>query len=184
MPLPIGTKLGPYEVLAGLGAGGMGEVYRAVDTRLRRTVAIKLLRDASADIAQKQRFLQEARAASALSHPNIIVVYDIARHEGIDFLVMEYVPGQTLKNLIPKDGMPLETIVQWGTQVSSALAAAHAADIVHRDIKPANVMVTPDERVKVLDFGIAKMTSRVAGNSLDETVTAIHLTAPGAVVGT
>ena len=162
----------------------MGEVYRATDTRLHRTVAIKLLlRDRDASPAAKRRFLQEARAASALNHPNIVVLHDIANHEGLDFLVMEHVPGQTLKDLIAEDGMPFESVVQLGAQVASALAAAHAAGIVHRDIKPANIMVTPDQQAKVLDFGVAKIASPVADPDA-ETRTFLEGTIPGLAVGT
>ena len=163
----------------------MGEVFRAVDTRLRRTVAIKLLSgDRLADEAQRRRFLQEARAASALSHPNIVVLYDIAAHDGTDFLVMEYVTGQTLKSLIPPAGMPFETVVSIGMQTASALAAAHSAGIVHRDIKPANLMVTPEQTVKVLDFGVAKVSPLVAASAEGETETVLEFTKPGVVVGT
>src|SRR5215471_13956777 len=186
MTLSSGDRLGPYEIAAPLGAGGMGEVYRALDTRLHRTVAIKLLSgDRMADPVQRRRFLQEARAASALNHPNIVVIYDISSHEGIDFLVMEFVAGQTLKALIPENGLPLENITSIGAQIASALAAAHAAGIVHRDIKPANIMITPDQRVKVLDFGVAKMNALAAAANPDgETATFVDNTVPGVVVGT
>src|SRR5215469_14722889 len=145
MTLSPGDRLGPYEIAAPLGVGGMGEVYRALDTRLHRTVAIKLLSsDRMADPVQQRRFLQEARAASALNHPNIVVLYDISNYEGLDFLVMEHIAGQTLKTLIAEQGLPLESVVAIGAQITAALAAAHIAGIVHRDIKPANIMVTPD----------------------------------------
>jgi TolB-like protein/tetratricopeptide (TPR) repeat protein len=163
----------------------MGEVFRALDTRLRRTVAIKFLHGGEmADAAHRRRFLLEAQAASALNHPNIVVIHDISNQDGIDFLVMEYVPGQTLKDLIPAEGMPFDSVAHLGAQIASALAAAHAAGIVHRDIKPANIMVTPDERVKVLDFGIAKMTPPVVGDPRGETQGAAPETIPGMVVGT
>ena len=181
--LRAGAQVGPYKLEARIGAGGMGEVFRAVDTRLRRTVAIKLLPGSEmADPAHRRRFLQEARAASALNHPNIVVIHDISNQDGIDFLVMEHVSGQTLKDLIPAEGMPFDRVAHLGSQIASALAAAHAAGIVHRDIKPANIMVTPDQQVKVLDFGIAKMTPQVAGDPEGETRTAV--TIPGMVVGT
>jgi eukaryotic-like serine/threonine-protein kinase len=136
-----GKRLGPYELQHLLAAGGMGEVYRALDTRLGRTVAIKVLApELAANLALKRRFLREARAASALNHPNFATLYDIFSHEGADFLVM-YVAGRT--------GL--------GSQVASALGAAPAAGVVHRDIKPANILVTPEQLVKVVDFGIAKL---------------------------
>jgi len=185
MALSAGTRLGPYEIVERLGAGGMGEVFRALDTRLHRTVAIKLLLDARMeDPAKRRRFLQEARAASALNHPNIVVLYDISNHEGIDFLVMEYVSGQTLKSLIPAEGMPPGAVASMGAQIASALATAHAAGIVHRDIKPANIMVTPDQQVKVLDFGVAKVTALAPSNPDGETETAMEHTLPGVAVGT
>src|SRR5689334_6001170 len=144
MSLSAGHTLGPYEILAPIGAGGMGEVYKARDTRLHRIVAIKILpHDKLADPDRKQRFLQEARAASALMHPNIVVVHDISSDHQIDFLVMEYVPGKTLKQRIKEGALAAAEVVRYGTQMASALAAAHAAGIVHRDVKPANIMVTP-----------------------------------------
>jgi serine/threonine protein kinase/tetratricopeptide (TPR) repeat protein len=180
-----GALVGPYKLEARIGAGGMGEVFRAVDTRLQRTVAIKFLRGSEmADPAHRRRFLQEARASSALNHPNIVVIHDISGRDGIDFLVMEHVPGQTLKDLIPAEGMPFDSVAHLGSQIASALAAAHAAGIVHRDIKPANIMVTPDQQVKVLDFGIAKVTPQVAGDPDGETRTLVEGTTPGMVMGT
>jgi serine/threonine protein kinase len=152
MSLSAGYRLGPYEILAPIGAGGMGEVYKARDTRLHRTVAIKILpHDKLADADRKRRFLQEARAASALTHPNIVVLYDISNHKGMDFLVMEYVPGKTLKERIHAGALPASEVVRYGTQMASAVAAAHTAGIVHRDIKPANIMVTPESQIKVLE---------------------------------
>src|SRR5579862_10024644 len=143
MPLTPGSRLGPYEILAPLGKGGMGEVYRANDTRLHRTVAIKILpHDKVADPERKKRFLQEARAASALNHPNIVTLYDIASDAGVDYLVMECVPGSALDKVIPPKGLPLADALNYAHQIASGLAAAHAAGIVHRDMKPANVMVT------------------------------------------
>jgi len=153
--LSRGTRLGAYEIDDALGAGGMGTVYRARDTRLHRTVALKLL--SSEHMADsKARVLAEARAASALNHPNIVTLYDIASDRGIEFLVLECVPGKTLKELITAKGLPLETAITIAAQIANALAAAHAVGIVHRDIKPANVIVAAEFRVKVLDFGLAK----------------------------
>jgi eukaryotic-like serine/threonine-protein kinase len=180
--LHAGAQIGPYKLEAPIGAGGMGQVFRALDTRLRRTVAIKFLlgRDI-ADPAHRRRFLQEARAASALNHPNIVVIYDIAQQDGVDFLTMEHISGQTLKDAIPAGGMQLDVVSQLGSQVASALAAAHAAGIVHRDIKPANIMVTPDQQAKVLDFGLAKVALY---DAQEGTQTAVEVTTPGTVMGT
>jgi TolB-like protein/Flp pilus assembly protein TadD len=180
MPVSVGDKFGSYEILAPLGAGGMGEVYKARDTRLGRTVALKLLPpELAADPVSRRRLLQEAQAASSLNHPNIVVLYDISSHEGRDFLVMEYVAGRTLKDLIPPGGLPFDQLAGLGSQVALALGAAHAAGIVHRDIKPANIIVTlhgqSDRQAKVLDFGIARICQ-------DDTVT--NLTDAGQVVGT
>src|ERR1051326_6897767 len=136
MSLAPGTRLGPYEVVARLGTGGMGEVFRASDTRLRRTVALKILPpDKAAHSDRRQRFLHEARATSALNHPNIVTLYDIAADQGVDFLVMEFVEGRTLKDAIPQSGLPFDLLLQYATQICSALAAAHTAGIIHRDVK-------------------------------------------------
>lgn len=171
-----GHELGPYKIEAIIGSGGMGEVYRATDTRLGRTVAIKLLLcELTTDPVYRNRLLQEARAVSALNHPNIVVLYDISCHAGTDFLVMEYVAGRSLKELIPTGGLALEQVVNLGIQAASALGAAHAAGIVHRDVKPANFLVTTQQTLKVLDFGIAK---------LPYSETATDLTGTGQIMGT
>ena len=164
----------------------MGEVYRARDTRLNRTVAIKILpHDQVADRDRERRFLQEARAASALNDPHIVTLHDIVHETGIDFLVMEYVAGKSLDRLISAKGLPLLEALGYGQQLASALAAAHAAGIVHRDIKPANVIVTPEGQVKVLDFGLAKLVQRDLGDPGAETQTRTTLlTEPGMVMGT
>jgi len=162
-----GTRLGVYEIDEALGAGGMGMVYRALDTRLHRTVALKVFAAGQMlDSGWKRRFLQEARAASALNHPNIVTLYDIASDRGIDFLVLECVSGKTLKEQIAAKGLPLGDAITLAAQIANALAAAHAAGIVHRDIKPANVIVTPELRAKVLDFGLATLqpSSRIAAH--------------------
>jgi serine/threonine protein kinase len=184
MALSAGDKLGPYQIEAALGAGGMGEVYRAQDTRLHRTVAIKILpHDKLADEDRRRRFLQEARAASALNHPNIVVLHDISSDAGVDFIVMEYVRGTTLKDRIQSGALPFEDVSRCGSQIAGALAAAHAAGIVHRDIKPANIMITPEGQIKVLDFGLAKLTQVAGADSQAETRTMLETT-PGVIAGT
>src|SRR4029077_1780560 len=152
--------LGQYKILDRIGAGGMGEVYRARDTRLGRTVAIKVLaQDVANDPARRDRFLREARAAAALSHPNIAALYEIGEDQGQLFLAFEFVPGAPLSPVI--GGRPLNTrrAVDFAIQIADALADAHAAGIVHRDIKPGNVIITPKDKAKVLDFGLATWTA-------------------------
>src|SRR2546422_6591582 len=181
----IGSLLGPYKIEAPIGAGGMGEVFRAHDTRLRRTVAIKVLpRERVADPERKRRFMQEARAASALNHPNIVTLHDIASDRGTDYLVMEYVPGKSLDKQITPKGLPLAEALGYAMQIAGALAAAHAAGIVHRDIKPANVIVTAECHVKVLDFGLAKLAERSPGPEGETVTEPAALTETGAVMGT
>jgi serine/threonine protein kinase len=189
MSLAAGTRLGPYEILSPIGAGGMGEVYRARDTRLGREVAIKVLpADRLADEARRARFVQEARAASALNHPNIVTIYEIESAEGSDFIVMELVPGKTLDALIPRQGMRLGELLRIAIPLADALAAAHAAGIVHRDLKPANVMVTPQGVAKILDFGLAKLIEAdedAGDDSMALTLDArAQLSRPGTVAGT
>src|ERR1700737_2373926 len=154
MPLSAGTRLGPYEILAPLGAGGMGEVYRARDTKLDREVAIKVLPAALAqDPERLARFEREAKVLASLNHPNIAQIYGIEESNGVRALVMELVPGQTLKG-----PLPLETALNYAKQIAEALEAAHEKGITHRDLKPANIMITPAGVVKVLDFGLAAVT--------------------------
>jgi len=190
MPLAPGSTLGPYEILASLGAGGMGEVYRARDPRLPREVAIKVLpAERVRDENRRRRFVQEARAASALNHPNIVTIHEIDSVDGIDFIVMELVVGKTLDQLIPRQGMPLGEILRLAIPIADALARAHGAGIVHRDIKPANVAVSVDGTVKVLDFGLAKLLQGDGPEGDPEAVasespTATALSRPGAVAGT
>jgi len=164
MPLTAGTRLGPYEIQAAIGAGGMGEVYRARDTRLGRTVAIKVLpAGAAASAERRRRFEQEARAVSALNHPHICVLFDIGCDGDTDFLVMEYLDGHSLGDLLARKGrMPVEQALAYGTEMAEALAAAHRAGTVHRDFKPDNVMITKSG-VKLLDFGLARLTEPATG---------------------
>ena len=156
MTLLPGTQLGPYKITALLGAGGMGEVYRARDTRLERTVTIKILpKEMSVDPAMKQRFEREAKIISSLNHPHICTLHDIGSQDGVDYLVMEYVEGETLAKRLEKGPLPLEQAPKYGTQIADALDKAHRTGIVHRDLKPGNIMLTTTG-AKLLDFGLAK----------------------------
>ncbi len=180
----IGRELGSYQVVSLLGAGGMGVVYKARDTRLNRFVAIKVLpADRVSDPERKRRFIQEARAASALNHPNIITIYDIGSKGGIDFVVMEYVGGKTLDQRIPRKGMRLNEVLKLAIQMADALANAHSSGIIHRDLKPTNVMVTDHGSVKVLDFGLAKLTE-VTERSESGAQTLQSQTEEGMIIGT
>ena len=184
----LGQSLGHYRIEAKLGEGGMGVVYRAFDTHLDRSVAIKILRaDAITSPERKRRFLQEAKAASALNHPNIIHIYDISSSDGTDFIAMEFVLGKTLDQLIGRNGLPLRDTLNYSIQIADALARAHSAGIVHRDLKPANIIVAEDGRVKLVDFGLAKLTEpAVDSDGATATMAAPeHLqTEEGAIVGT
>ena len=184
----IGRTIAHYTVLEKLGEGGMGVVYKARDTHLDRFVALKVLpADKVADPERKRRFVQEAKSASALNHPNIITIHDISEADGTVFIVMEYVAGKALADLIPRHGMRLGEALKHAIPIADALAAAHAAGIVHRDFKPGNVMVGADGRVKVVDFGLAKLADTGEAVSEDD-VTAVAgdrpRTAEGLVVGT
>ena len=152
----VGQTIGHFEILEKLGEGGMGVVWKARDTRLDRFVAVKLLPAGKiADPERKRRFVQEAKAASALNHANIVTIYEIDQSGGDDFIAMEFVRGKTLDQLIPRKGLRLNEALKYAIQIADALSAAHAAGIVHRDLKPGNVMVTDSGNVKVLDFGLA-----------------------------
>ncbi len=154
MPLAAGDKLGPYEILTPIGAGGMGEVYKGRDTRLNRTIAIKILKAGA-----RQRFEREVRAISALNHSHICHLHDIGTQDGMDFLVMEYLDGDTVERRLKKGPLPIKQALTHGIEIASALAAAHQAGIVHRDLKPANIILAK-EGAKLLDFGLAKPVIR------------------------
>jgi len=179
----VGRNLSHYRITAALGAGGMGEVYRATDTKLGREVALKVLpAEMARDPQRLARFQREARVVAALNHPHIVTIFSVEEADSVNFLTMELVEGQSLDRLIPPNGLPVERIVTIAGALAGALAAAHDKGIVHRDLKPANVMVTSEGRVKVLDFGLAK---EAQGDSLaDETMTSAGRTQPGIVMGT
>src|SRR5881275_2128825 len=184
-PLSTGTKLGRYEIRSKIGAGGMGEVYLAQDTELDRMVAIKILPEALASDPQRlQRFIQEAKAASALNHPHILTIYEIGTAGESRFIATEFIDGDTLRHRM-NQGLKLLDVLEFAGQTAGALAAAHAAGIVHRDIKPENIMVRRDGYVKILDFGLAKLTE-VRGSTTDpEAPTrAMVNTGAGTVLGT
>ena len=186
MVLAAGTRLGPYEVLAPLGAGGMGEVYRARDSRLGRDVAIKVLpAEVASDPDRLKRFEREARSASALNHPNIVTIYDIGQADAVSYIAMELVQGEPLRSALLEGALPVRRFLQIATQLAEGLAKAHAAGIIHRDLKPENVMVTEDGIVKILDFGLAKLTEPVASDSrMTMAATLAGATEEGIVLGT
>ena len=165
MTLASGTKLGPYEIVSALGAGGMGEVYRARDSRLERTVAIKVLPQRLSDSTEaKQRFDREARSISSLSHPNICHLYDVGREDGISYIVMEYLEGETLAERLCKGQLTIAQALKVGTEICEGLEKAHGSGVVHRDLKPSNIMLTRSG-AKLLDFGLAKPASTVITGS-------------------
>jgi len=185
MPLAPGTQLGPYEISVPLGAGGMGEVYRAKDTRLDRTVAIKILpAHLSSDPVSKQRFEREAKTISNLNHPHICVLYDVGSQDGVDYLVMECVEGETLAKRLEKSALPLEQMLKYGMQIADALDKAHRNGVVHRDLKPGNIMLTPTG-AKLLDFGLAKPAAPLSSSvTLTAATRNSPMTEQGTVVGT
>src|SRR5450755_4735020 len=186
MALTSGTKLGPYEIIAPLGAGGMGEVYQARDTRLDRTVAIKILpAQLSEDASRRQRFEREAKVISSLNHPHICTLYDIGRQDGVDFIVMEFIEGITLAARLEKGPLPTAEVLEYGIQLSSALDKAHRNGVTHRDLKPGNIILTKSG-TKLLDFGLAKAGLPMgAGATLTNAAAqADPVTREGAVVGT
>ena len=183
--LDAGTGLGPYRITAPLGAGGMGEVYRAHDTRLGRDVAVKVITAAfSRDPDRVRRFEQEARVASALNHPSIISMYDFGMHEGAPYVVMELLEGESLRSRLRQGPIPLRKVLEYGAQTARGLAAAHAKGIVHRDLKPENLFLTREGRVKILDFGLAKLSRPELSEAPDAPTVTKALTSAGAILGT
>src|SRR6266436_4881053 len=186
MALPPGTKLGPYEIVAQLGAGGMGEVYRARDTRLERDVAVKVLPASLASDANLRRRLErEAKAVSKLSHPHICTLHDIGHQDGVDFLVLELVEGETLEHRLVKGPLPSDQVLRYAAQIADALAKAHKVGITHRDLKPANIMLTKSG-AKLMDFGLAKQSgpAPLATALTEMTMEPSKLTGEGTIVGT
>ena len=185
MTLRGGTRLGPYEVVAPLGAGGMGEVYRARDTRLGREAALKVLPAAlSQDPSRLKRFEKEARAASALNHPNIVTIYEIGLEDGVSYIAMELVSGKTLRQMLLTGPLPVKRLFAIATPLADGLAVAHESGIVHRDLKPENVMVTKDGVVKILDFGLAKLMTTIGSGEESIPTPTVTRTEPGALLGT
>jgi eukaryotic-like serine/threonine-protein kinase len=193
MPLAPGTRLGSYVVVAPLGAGGMGEVYRARDDRIGREVAVKVLAaPLSQDPQMLRRFEQEVRAIGAFNHPNILHVYDVGRQEGAPYIVSELLEGETLRSRLEMGALPLRKAVDFGVQIADGLAAAHEKGVIHRDLKPENLFLTRDGRLKVLDFGLAKLRPAQPGGLADSGSASGQETdafpaggtTPGAVFGT
>jgi serine/threonine protein kinase len=185
MPLSAGAQLGSYEILGPLGAGGMGEVWRARDTRLSREVALKVLpAELASDAGRLKRFEKEARAASSLNHPNIVTIYEIGTSESRSYIAMELVAGKTLRELLFAGPLPVKRLLQIAVQIAEGLASAHEAGIMHRDLKPENVMVTGDGLVKILDFGLAKLAQTGSDSGAGTNLPTETGTSPGTVLGT
>jgi serine/threonine protein kinase len=189
MSLGPGARLGPYEIVTAIGAGGMGEVYKARDTRLDRTVALKVLQSTLASDPQfRERFDREARTISSLEHPHICALYDVGQERGVDFLVMQYLEGETLDARLERGAMPIDQTLGVARQVANALDKAHRQGIVHRDLKPGNVMLSKvragSPQVHLLDFGLAKTAPAVAAGNAGQPTVAAGVTAEGTILGT
>src|SRR5438105_4408992 len=184
MPFAADIQLGPYKIISLIGAGGMGEVYRAHDTRLLRDVALKILQESfTADPDRLRRFEQEARAIAALNHPNIVSVFDVGVADSVHYIVTELIEGETLRQRIPAQGMPTRKAVELAVQLANGLAAAHDQGIAHRDLKPENILITKDGRLKILDFGLAKLRRSHAQTETVDGMTGAETNA-GMVLGT
>ncbi len=189
MSISAGTQLGPYEIVSLIGAGGMGEVYKARDLRLGRDVAIKVMPASfAADPERLRRFEQEARAVASLSHPNILAVHDIGQHQNQPFMVSELLDGESLREVLTRGALPQRKAIDYAVQIAHGLAAAHGKDIAHRDLKPDNIFITREGRVKILDFGLAKTVQKAGAVGVDDGLTAMTGLGPatdvGAVMGT
>ena len=183
MPLSAGDRLGPYEIVAPLGAGGMGEVYRARDSRLGREVAVKVLPEHLANNPEAlDRFEREGKAVAALSHPNVLVLFDVGAHEGIRYAVTELLEGETLSDRLSRGPLPWRKTIELGVALAEGLAAAHGKDIIHRDIKPGNIFLTTGGQIKILDFGLARWEPEASPNSPEDDVTRAE-TRAGVVMG-
>src|SRR5579864_9387740 len=186
MAILLGKRLGPYEILSAIGAGGMGEVYRARDTRLDRIVAIKVLPTHLANRSElRERFEREARTIASLNHPHICTLFDIGQQDGIEFLVMEYIEGETLAQRLAKGPLPLEQVLRYAIEIADALDKAHRKGITHRDLKPGNIMLTKSG-TKLLDFGLAKLAQEAAPVTSDSQLPTMKdpITAQGTILGT
>ncbi|HEY2018426.1 MAG TPA: serine/threonine-protein kinase, partial [Bryobacteraceae bacterium] len=183
MPLSVGTRLGPYEIQVPLGAGGMGEVYRARDSRLNRDVALKILPPSLAHDAERlRRFEQESRAVAALNHPSILAIFDVGQSDGTPYLVTELLEGESLRAILDRGPLPQGKVIHYGVQIADGLAVAHEKGIVHRDLKPENLFITRDGRAKILDFGLAKVAPKADGKASPEVTSGA--TSAGMVMGT
>jgi serine/threonine protein kinase len=185
MRLTSGTRLGPYEIQSSVGAGGMGEVYRARDTRLDRTVGIKILPAAvSSDPDRLLRFQHEARILSTLNHPNVLAIFDVGEQNDVRYLVSEFLEGQSLREVLAAGALPRHKATVYALEIAKGLAAAHEKAVVHRDLKPDNIFITADDRAKILDFGLAKQTATESATDESPTMTVAAPTTPGTVMGT
>src|SRR6187200_883052 len=183
MPLVVGDRIGRYEILAPLGAGGMGEVYHARDPQLDRAVAIKILTSSRVTAIHLERFQREARAVARITHPHICTIYDVGEFDGVPFLVMELLEGQTLSERLERGPLPADTVLASAGQIAAALDAAHRKGVIHRDLKPSNVMLTASG-VKLLDFGLARLRDLEAADAIDGSTKSLLLTEQGTVLGT